>query len=238
MSDETPPLLHLPTGADEPRTSILDRRRDRMSSDGWSWRRRVVVGLLVVVALAFLYYLINLFQVMEAGRSNTPESADVIVVLGAAQYDGRPSPQLAARLDHALDLWNAGIADQVMVTGGNRPGDRYTEAEASRAYLVERGVPNDIILSEGEGTTTYESLEAAAGLLTVAGLDRVVLVTDPYHSLRTRLIADEVGLDASVSPTPTSVVTGFGRFRRELVEAGGVAVGRIIGFDRLSGITG
>jgi uncharacterized SAM-binding protein YcdF (DUF218 family) len=238
MSDETPPLLHLPTGADEPRTSILDRRRDRMSSDGWSWRRRVVVGLLVVVALAFLYYLINLFEVMEAGRSNTPESADVIVVLGAAQYDGRPSPQLAARLDHALDLWNAGIADQVMVTGGNRPGDRYTEAEASRAYLVERGVPNDIILSEGEGTTTYESLEAAAGLLTVAGLDRVVLVTDPYHSLRTRLIADEVGLDASVSPTPTSVVTGFGRFRRELVEAGGVAVGRIIGFDRLSGITG
>jgi uncharacterized SAM-binding protein YcdF (DUF218 family) len=238
MSDETPPLLHLPTGADEPRTSILDRRRDRMSSDGWSWRRRVVVGLLVVVALAFLYYLINLFQVMEAGRSNTPESADVIVVLGAAQYDGRPSPQLAARLDHALDLWNAGIADQVMVTGGNRPGDRYTEAEASRAYLVERGVPNDIILSEGEGTTTYESLEAAAGLLALAGLDRVVLVTDPYHSLRTRLIADELGLDASVSPTPTSVVTGFGRFRRELVEAGGVAVGRIIGFDRLSGITG
>jgi uncharacterized SAM-binding protein YcdF (DUF218 family) len=238
MSDETPPLLHLPTGADDQRTSILDRRRDRMSSDGWSWRRRVVVGLLVVVALAFLYYLINLFQVMEAGRTNTPESADVIVVLGAAQYDGRPSPQLAARLDHALDLWNAGIAGQVMVTGGNRPGDRYTEAEASRAYLVERGVPNDIILSEGEGTTTYESLEAAAGLLTVAGLDRVVLVTDPYHSLRARLIADELGLDASVSPTPTSVVTGFGRFRRELVEAGGVAVGRIIGFDRLSGITG
>ena len=93
-------------------------------------------------------------------------------------------------------------------------------------------------MREDRGSTTYESLDAVADQLSEAGLDDVVLVTDPYHSLRSRLIAEEVGLDASLSPTPTSVVTGWGSFRRELLEAGGVAVGRIIGFDRLSDITG
>ena len=140
-------------------------------------------------------------------------------MLGAAQYDGRPSPQLAARLDHALDLWNDGIAPVVVVTGGNQPGDRFTEAEASANYLVDHGVPETAIMREDQGSTTYESLDAAAQQLSAAGLDEVVLVTDPYHSLRSRLIAEEVGLDASLSPTPTSVVTGWGSFRRE--SAGG-----------------
>ncbi len=190
------------------------------------------------MAVVFAYYLITLFQVMRAGRDTEPDPAEAIVVLGAAQYDGRPSPQLAARLDHALDLWNDGIAPVVVVTGGNQPGDRFTEAEASANYLVDHGVPDTAIMREDQGSTTYESLDAAAQQLSAAGLDEVVLVTDPYHSLRSRLIAEEVGLDASLSPTPTSVVTGWGSFRRELLEAGGVAVGRIIGFDRLSDITG
>jgi uncharacterized SAM-binding protein YcdF (DUF218 family) len=93
-------------------------------------------------------------------------------------------------------------------------------------------------MREDEGRTTYESLDSAADELLDAGLDEVVLVTDPYHSLRSRLIAEEVGLDADLAPTPTSVVTGWSSFRRELAEAGGVAVGRIIGFDRLSDLTG
>ncbi len=203
-----------------------------------SWARRVLVGVLVFAGLCLLYYLITLFQVMRAGRTTDPAPADVIVVLGAAQYDGRPSPQLASRLDHTVDLWNAGVAPIVMVTGGNRPGDRFTEAEASARYLVDRGVPESAIMREDEGSTTYESLDVAADLLAAAGLERVVLVTDPYHSLRSRLIAEELGLDATTSPTPTSVVGGWSRFRRELYEAGGVAVGRVIGFDRLSDLTG
>jgi uncharacterized SAM-binding protein YcdF (DUF218 family) len=208
------------------------------SHQPWSWKKRVLVGLVVFVSVCVLYYLVTLFQVMRAGRLTDPAPADAIVVLGAAQYDGRPSPQLAARLDHAVELWNAGVAPVVMVTGGNRPGDRFTEAEASANYLVDRGVPDSAIMREDQGATTYESLDAAAGLLRAADLGEVVLVTDPYHSLRSRLIAEEMGLDATSSPAPNSVVDGWSEVRRDLFEAGGVAVGRVIGFDRLSDLTG
>jgi uncharacterized SAM-binding protein YcdF (DUF218 family) len=210
--------------------------RDR--SHNWSWKKWALVGSAVVVGACALYYLVTLFQVVRAGRLNDPDPAQAIVVLGAAQYDGRPSPQLAARLEHAVELWNEGVAPIVMVTGGNQPGDRFTEAEASANFLVDHGVPVSAIMREDNGSTTYESLEAASDQLAAAGLDEVVLVTDPYHSLRSRLIAEEVGLDASLSPTPTSVVTGWDSFRRELLEAGGVSVGRVIGFERLSGLTG
>ena len=107
--------------------------------------------------------------------------------MGAAQYDGEPSPQLAARLDHVAELWPRGLAPLVVVTGGNRPGDRFTEAEASAAYLVERGVPEAAILREDQGTTSYESLRGVADVLGERGLDDVLIVTDPYHALRSRL---------------------------------------------------
>ena len=205
---------------------------------GWTWKKWLLVGCLAVVGICLLYYAVTLIQVVRAGRQTDPDPAEAIVVLGAAQYDGRPSPQLAARLDHALELYEEGVAPVVMVTGGNQPGDRFTEAEASANYLVDRGVPESAIMREDAGRTTYESLSAAADQLLAAGRDEVVIVTDPYHSLRSRLIAEEVGLDASLSPTPTSVVTGWSSFRRELEEAAGVALGRIIGFERLSGLTG
>jgi uncharacterized SAM-binding protein YcdF (DUF218 family) len=153
--------------------------------------------------------------------------------MGAAQYDGEPSPQLAARLDHVAELWPQGLAPLVVVTGGNQPGDRFTEAEASANYLVERGVPADAIVQETTGRDTYESLQGAADLLAERGLSRVLIVTDPYHSLRSRLTAEDVGLTAYVSPTPTSVVTGGESFGRELKEAAGVAIGRLVGFDNL-----
>ena len=229
MTDE---VIETEAGVSDPGPEASER------SDGWTWKKWVLVCAAGVLALVFLYYVVTLVQVVRAGRQTEPAPAEAIVVLGAAQYDGRPSPQLAARLDHALELYREGVAPVVMVTGGNQPGDRFTEAEASAEYLVERGVPETAIMREDDGRTTYESLDAAADQLLDAGLDDVVLVTDPYHSLRSRLIAEEVGLDADLSPTPTSVVTGWSSFRRELAEAGGVAVGRVIGFDRLSDLTG
>ena len=192
----------------------------------------------VLMVLASAYYLVSLYQVWSTGRAEEARPVDAIVVLGAAQYDGRPSPQLAARLDHVVELWPAGYADLVVVTGGKLPLDRFTEAEASAAYLVERGVPADAIALENAGATTYESLAGVAELLAARGLDEVVIVTDPYHALRSRLIAEEVGLTAWVSPTPTSVVTGGASVRRHLGEAGGVAFGRLFSFERLSGLTG
>ena len=189
-------------------------------------------GLLLLAAVV-VYLGVSLFQVWSTGRSDYGGPVDAIVVMGAAQYDGRPSPQLAARLDHVAELWPEGRAGLVVVTGGKRPGDRFTEAEASAAYLEEHGVPASAIVLEDQGTSSYESLQGVAALLDERGLDEVLIVTDPYHALRSRLIAGEVGLDAHVSPTPTSVVHGGEQTVRELQEAAGVAIGRLIGFDRI-----
>lgn len=191
-----------------------------------------------VVLAAIGYGLISLYQVWSTGRSYQARPVDAIVVLGAAQYDGRPSAQLAARLDEVVRLWPAGHAPVVIVTGGKQPGDRFTEAEASARYLVERGIPETAILAENEGRTTYESMRAVAALLAARDDHSVLLVTDPFHSLRSRLIAEEVGLEAYVAPTSTSVIRGANSFVKHVREAGGVAIGRLIGFERLSGLVG
>lgn len=191
-----------------------------------------------VVAALVLYYVISLVQVVQAGRADARDPVDAIVVLGAAQYDGRPSAQLRARLDHAVTLWEADVAPVVMVTGGKQPDDRFTEAEASRRYLVARGVPDDAILIEDVGRSTYESLDSAAAILLAAGADDVVLVSDPFHMKRSELIASGFGLDARVSATPTSVVTGWTSVRRHAREAAGIALGRLVGFERLGELSG
>jgi uncharacterized SAM-binding protein YcdF (DUF218 family) len=237
MTDDTPVATIRPiargqiAGAEDlvrfPREEGRARARRRRR-----WRT-VLWVVLVVVVLAGGYYAVTLIQVYSAGRGDQARPVDAVVVLGAAQYDGRPSPQLAARLDHAVDLYQRGIAPLVVVTGGKQPDDRFTEAEASARYLSERGVPPDAIVMEGSGRSTYESLAGAAELLAARGVDRVVVVTDPYHALRARLIAEDVGLTAYASPTPTSVVRGASSARRHLLEAGAVALGRLIGFDRL-----
>ncbi len=202
------------------------------------WRRRLVGGAAVAIVLSLAYYGVTLYQVHSTGRSDQARSVDAIVVMGAAQYDGRPSPQLAARLDHAAELWAAGLARVMVVTGGNQPGDRFTEAGASAKYLIDRGVPAGSILEESRGHSTYASLDTVATMLHERGLFRILLVTDPFHSLRSRLIAQELGLVAYVSPTRTSPVRGQAAFSKELEEAAGIAVGRIISFKRLLSITG
>ena len=194
-----------------------------------------IVGLLLAGVLLIGYYAVSLYQVWSTGRSDEARTVDAIVVLGAAQYDGRPSPQLQARLDQVLRLWPESHAPMVIVTGGRQPGDRFTEAGSSAIYLIDRGVPPDAIVQEDQGASTYESLEAVATMLDERGLGSVLIVTDPYHALRSRLIAEEVGLEAYVSPTTTSVVTGAASVKRHVREAAGVALGRLIGFERLSG---
>lgn len=219
-----------PTPVAPERPLVLERpARKRLRVGRW-----VLLTCLLVLTVAVGYYLVTLAQVYSTGRSDDRDPVDAIVVMGAAQYDGRPSPQLAARLDHVLEIWSDDVAPLVVATGGNIPGDRFTEAEASAAYLSERGIPEEALLLENDGSNSYDSLVGVAEMLDERGLDRVVIVTDPYHALRSELIAEEVGLDASVSSTATSVVTGGDSFVRHLEEAGGVALGRIIGFDRLS----
>ncbi len=217
-----------------PMASAIPRDAERRRRP-WRW---VLIGCAVVLALAIGYYSLSLWQVWSTGRADEARSVDAIVVMGAAQYDGRPSPQLAARLDHAAELWPQGLAPLVVVTGGSQPGDRFTEAEASAAYLTELGVPAEAIVLENGGTNTVESLDGVAQLLELRDLESVLIVTDPYHALRSKLTAEEAGLTAYVSSTPTSIVGGSRSVERHLGEAAGVALGRIIGFDRLSGIVG
>jgi len=198
-----------------------------------------VVGLLVSISLT--YGCINVAQVWWVGRSDQARAVDAIVVLGVAQYDGRPSPQLQARLDHALALWQKGLSPLVITTGGNQPGDRFTEAETSANYLMEGSadvaVPTDSIVQENTGSTTRESLIEVSKIMQARGLHSVLIVTDPYHSLRSRLIAQDLDLVAYVSPTRTSPLRGASAVSRHVREALGVAIAHLIGFANLERLT-
>lgn len=194
--------------------------------------RRSLVALAVLVAVLLGYYVLTVIQVWRAARADGARPSDAIVVLGAAQYDGTPSPAFAARLDHAKELYDRGIAPLVVVTGGKQPGDRFTEAAVGADYLITRGVPDDAILRETTSRNSWESLQASARFLFPRGVKKVVLVSDPFHSLRVRLTAEEIGFDAVTSPTRTSPISGMAEWRRFLGEGLRVSVGRVFGFGR------
>jgi uncharacterized SAM-binding protein YcdF (DUF218 family) len=196
----------------------------------WKIAWRAAVAIFTVI---FLYLAVTFFQVWRSARRDDARPSDAIVVLGAAQYDGRPSPVLAARLDHALELYEQGVAPTIVVTGGRQPGDRFTEATAGATYLHEHGVPDDAILRETNGRSSWESLAAAGAFLEERDMTKVVLVSDPYHAARIEDIADEVGLDAVTSPTNTSPISGGAEWKRFGTETLRVAAGRVFGYRRL-----
>ena len=192
-----------------------------------------MVGLLAAVVL---YLGVTFVQVWRAARNDQARPADAIVVFGTAQYNGVPSPVLAARLDHAIELYEKDLAPVIVVTGGNQPGDQFTEATASANYLIERGVPDDDVLREVSGTSSWQSLAAAANFLDDREITDVLLVSDPFHSLRIRAMASELGLEAHSSPTKTSPIRGISEARYMARETVAVAVGRIVGFRRQASI--
>lgn len=188
--------------------------------------RRIAIVAAVVVGG---YVVLTFFQVLLAAGEDDRRPADAIVVLGAAQYDGEPSPVLAGRLDHAFELWDTGVAAVIVTTGSNQPGDRFTEGFAGFEYLRFEGVPEEELLVVTDGGSTYEQLAATARVLRDLDVgDRVVLVSDPYHALRLRQIADQVGLDATVSSTD-----GGSSIRQLVRETAAVSLGRILGYRRV-----
>ncbi|MFA5884850.1 MAG: YdcF family protein [Acidimicrobiia bacterium] len=196
-------------------------------------RARWVIGSVAALAALLVgYYAVTVLQVWRAARADDTRPSDAIIVLGAAQYDGRPSAVFRARLDHALDLYEQGVAPIVVVTGGKLAGDRFTEAGAGADYLIAHGVPDADILRETTSRNSWESLRASARFLFARDVRRVVLVSDPFHSLRIRLTAEEVGFDAVTSPTRSSPIRGASEWRRFLGEGLRVALGRIFGFGR------
>lgn len=196
----------------------------------------VVKIVAALVAAVVLYLTVTFLQVWRAARNDQARPAEAIVVFGTAQYNGVPSPVLAARLDHAVELYRKQLAPVIVVTGGNQPGDQFTEATASANYLIKRGVPDDDVLREVSGTSSWQSLAAAASFLEDRSINDVLLVSDPFHSLRIRAMASELGLQGRSSPTRTSPIRGMSEARYMARETVAVAVGRVVGFRRQASI--
>ena len=198
---------------------------------------RSAFTIALATALAMVMYVaIIATTVAWAGSHNTAKNADVIVVMGAAQYDGVPSPLLESRLAHALELWNTKRAALIAVTGGKRVGDRFTEAATSRRWLTDRGVPASSILSEESGRSTWQSLENLAPVLVQADVRSVIAVSSSWHVERVTLSLRELGFTTS-SSAPASAA-GREALAKTAKEVVGVAVGRLIGFGALFDITG
>jgi uncharacterized SAM-binding protein YcdF (DUF218 family) len=186
----------------------------------------------LVVAVIALYFFVTLVQVWLTGRQYDPRPAGAIMVMGAAQYNGVPSPDLRARLDQALTLYKQGYAHLIIVTGGKKPGDVYTESESGEMYLAAHGVPKSDILLAG-GDDTYENVALAAPQLKSHGVRVVLVSTDPFHEYRSMAITSQQGLTPSGTPTQTSPITGWSTLPYYLKEAVGVGFGRIIGYNHL-----
>jgi uncharacterized SAM-binding protein YcdF (DUF218 family) len=170
----------------------------KRKATGYSWLRRAIFGTVVIVALVIGG---TAFRVWQVARTDDRTKADAIVVLGAAQYNGKPSPIFQARLKHAKQLYQDGVAKVIITAGGNRVGDTFTEASAGAQWLIDEGVPRASTLAVGEGRDTLGSLRAVAAEAAQRGWHTAVLVSDPWHSLRARTMADDVGLKAWTSPT-------------------------------------
>ena len=155
------------------------------------------VVLVAVVVVTF----VAVWRAAHTDDASTVDRADAIVVLGAAEYDGRPSPVFVGRLGHAQLLYEQHRAPIVIVLGGGQPGDVTTEAEAGRDYLVQQGLPAEAVVAEPVGHTTMESLRAAAAYMLDHGLRSAFLVSDPWHNLRVRRMASDLGIEGFVSAT-------------------------------------
>lgn len=198
-----------------------------------SWVRRAVLAIVLLAVLVVGGTAASIWWVAR-GDDRTP--TDAIVVLGASQFDGRPSSVLEARLEHARTLFEQEVAPVVVTAGGGRPGDRFTEAEAGARYLEDRGVTD--VVAVGEGSNTLQSLEAVERLFEERGWTSATIVTDPWHTLRSTQMAEDVGID-EVRASPTrrgpSVRTRGTQVRYILRETGALLYYEVLGRSAESG---
>ncbi len=173
-----------------------------------------VAGIAGVMALVYLQ-----------ARTDEARPVDAIIVLGAAQYNGDPSPVFRARLAHALELYNAGVAPRIVLTGGKQPGDQFTEAESGIAWLADRGVPMDAMLMENEGHSTWGSLQRVPAVLPASGT-RVLVVSDGFHLFRSELMLRHLGYTPYSSPVSDGPIKPWSpvEFSYVIRETGGVLV--------------
>ncbi len=182
-----------------PEVAARPRRRRR-------WLRWTVRALVLAVLAAAVWVGSVSARIWWTARQDARPPSDVIVVLGASQYNGVPSPALQARLNHALVLYQQGVAPLILTTGSKQPGDHYTEAYAGREYLLQRGVPDSSVVALPQGADTLDSLRAVRNELDAMHLHSAVIVTDPWHSFRSEAMASDLGIQAATSPTRSGPV--------------------------------
>jgi uncharacterized SAM-binding protein YcdF (DUF218 family) len=190
-----------------------------------------VLGALVL--LFVLYFGVTFLQIWMRGHEHTTKSAQAILVFGTTEDNGTPSPELKARLDEALTLYDSGRAPWVAVTGGRRPGDVYTEAGVSATYLEDHGVPKSHVL-KGGGSDTWQNVSSVIGALRRLHITTVITVTDPFHEYRAMAISTDQGLTPYPSPVRDSPTIKHQLWRFYLKETLEVGVGRIVGYHHLS----
>lgn len=175
----------------------------------YAWRIAIecLRGLVFCAASLVLFLLLICILVIVQGQQDEVRPASVAIVLGAAQWNGVPSPVLEARLDHAYDLYRRGYVSRILLTGGTGPGDTISEAAAGKRYLIERGVPAEALLLEEQGRTTTESLQNATAIARANAMTTALIVSDPFHMLRALKITRDLGIIAYGSPTRTSPIS-------------------------------
>ncbi len=188
---------------------------------------RILWRALIVPVVAVAIYLgVTATQIARQGLVDEARPADVIVIMGAAEYRGRPSPVLKARIDHALELWKRKLAPRILTTGGSGGDPVYTEGEVARKYLVRQGVPSEMILVESEGASTWQSTAIAAEMMRRMDLKSCIVVSDAYHIFRVKKMLEFRGLDVYGSPRPDEL-KGWREKRLYLRQAVGYALWQI-----------
>ena len=197
-----------------------------------AWAGRLVVRVLGAVVVAVLLLVASTaLAIWWTARQDARPSSDAIVVLGSAQYNGVPSSIFEARLEHALDLYEDGVAPVIVTVGGKAAGDAFTEAEAGRDYLAAAGVPDDALLAVPEGVDTLESMQAVSAEFSDRDWHTAVLVTDPWHAMRAERMSEDAGMEASSSPTRQgpAVQTRVTQFRYIVRETAAYLLYRVTG---------
>jgi uncharacterized SAM-binding protein YcdF (DUF218 family) len=197
-----------------------------------AWAGRLVArGLGAAVLAALLLVVSTALAIWWNARGDSRPDSDAIVVLGSAQYNGVPSSIFEARLEHAVDLYEEGVAPVIVTVGGKATGDEFSEAEAGREYLARAGVPDDALLAVQQGGDTLESMRAVAAEFQTRGWSTAVLVTDPWHAMRAERMAEDAGMDVTSSPTRQgpAVQTRTTQFRYILRETAAYLLYRVTG---------
>jgi uncharacterized SAM-binding protein YcdF (DUF218 family) len=187
----------------------------------------------MLIAIVIIYFAVTFIQIWLTGHEHSTRDAQAILVFGTTEDNGTPSPELAARLDQALVLWHKDRAPWIAVTGGKRPGDQFTEAGVSAAYLEGKGVPKSKIIV-GSGTNTWQNVETVVTKLTSHHISTVLTVTDPFHEDRAMAISSSQGLTPYPSPVRNSPTVKHSLWKFYAKETFEVGIGRIIGYGRFS----